>query len=45
MDDDRREANDEKPARGGRDTGMWVWAVAFLLFIIMTIYIPIVPSI
>ena len=45
MDDDRREANDEKPARGGRDIGMWVWAVVFLLFIIMTIYIPIVPSI
>ena len=45
MDGDRHEPKDDKPARGGRNTGMWVWAVAFLLFIIMTIYIPIVPSI
>jgi hypothetical protein len=45
MDDDRPEANDEKPARGGRDIGMWVWAIVFLIFILMTVYITIVPNI
>ncbi len=45
MDDDRHEPKDDKPAQGGRDIGMWVWAVVFLLFIIMTVYITIVPNI
>ncbi len=45
MADDHHEENDQEPAKGGRDIGMWVWAIVFLVFIGMTVYITIVPNI
>ena len=45
MADDHHEENDQEPAKGGRDIGMWVWAIVFLVFIAMTVYITIVPNI
>jgi hypothetical protein len=44
MDDDRDEADDQH-AKGGRNIGMWVWAIVFIIFIGMTVYITIVPNI
>jgi hypothetical protein len=45
MNDDHHEGDDGTPGKGGRDIGMWVWAIVFVLFIIMTVYITIVPNI